>query len=114
MKFFLDYCETPDKESGKCIRLNDCQVLRELLQIEPLNDQDRDFLKNSQCKGRKADGYPKGFPWVCCASNILPLPGSSLCGTTFLTLDNRIFGGTSTSLGEFPWFEKFTFFILKT
>lgn len=115
-------CTTPDKESGECIRLNLCKPLRELIRKKPLNYNDRMFLRKSQCD------YADGYPWVCCTkvqtttrkpnssrttkrsftsvttdSSILLNPGQSVCGQPFRNIDNRIFGGSQTQIGEFPW-----------
>ena len=79
------------------------------------------YLRKSQCD------YVDEYPWVCCLKvqmttrrprtskttkrlitsdshpSTLFSPGDSLCGQPFRNLDNRIYGGSKTYIGEFPW-----------
>lgn len=118
-----DNCTTPDRQPGECVRLSLCKPLRDLIRKKPLPYIDRLFLRQSQCD------FSEGSPWVCChfpevqnttqkpsstnrinfesnASSdpkILPTPGEGVCGKPFLNVNNRIYGGMETNLGEFPW-----------
>ena len=103
-------CTTPNFANGVCINLRQCQVLLTLIQKVPLYDEDRDFLRRSQCDF----DYTQNQPKVCCptatvttrpstptgSSNLLPTPGSGKCG---VDSQNRIYGGVETSIDEFPW-----------
>lgn len=67
----------------------------------PLLNEDRDYLRRSQC------GYYSGQPMVCCLPNIPPridtsdlLPQPGVCGSD---TSDRIYGGEKTDLGEYPW-----------
>ncbi|KQS38389.1 uncharacterized protein Dere_GG12275, isoform B [Drosophila erecta] len=100
------YCTTPDENSGTCINLRECGYLFELLQSEEVTDQDRRFLRTSQC------GYRNGQVLICCANNRMrnqkptKRPGNNLlpmapnCGDNF---EYRIVGGKETGKREFPW-----------
>ncbi|XP_037729713.1 melanization protease 1 [Drosophila subpulchrella] len=99
------YCTTPDESSGTCITLRECGYLFELVQRGAVSDQDRRFLRNSQC------GFRNGQVLICCANSrmrVSPsrLPGNSLlpqapnCGENFA---DRVVGGKETGKREFPW-----------
>lgn len=90
-----DNCYTPDNVLGVCVHINSCRSLYDLLRRKPARNQDREFLRNSRCSSGKA--------MVCCPPAQLPVPGLSECGKTFLQFPNRIFGGSDTKIGEFPW-----------
>jgi len=101
-------CKTPDYEDGSCIDLRQCSHLFQLLQKNPLLQEDRIYLSRSQC------GYYNRSPLVCCGpeankpivnpnpsrfdASRLPQPG--VCGNQ---LSDRIIGGEVTKLDEFPW-----------
>lgn len=116
----LGECSTPNGQAGECIRLNFCDSLKNLIRQKPLSYQNRVFLRQSQCD------YVNGYPWVCCPFDRLPQvttrkprtispgnyehqgsfllkPGESVCGKPFRSLEDRIYGGDETMLGEFPW-----------
>lgn len=82
--------------------------------------QNRVYLRQSQCD------YNNGHPWVCCPTenrifvttrkprsstsgnalnegSVLLKAGESVCGKPFRSLEDRIYGGDETTLGEFPW-----------
>lgn len=77
--------------------------------------QNRVLLRQSQCD------YVSGHPWVCCADqpqthvirldettgrearSFLLTAGESICGKPSRSLEDRIYGGDETALGEFPW-----------
>jgi len=98
-------CYTPMNRNGLCIPLPNCPSLYQLIQKTPLYQEERTFLRQSQC------GYQQG-PYVCCpeaydststaggqsSSNLLPAPG--VCGPVS---SNRIIGGEVTKINEFPW-----------
>lgn len=100
-------CYTPDRKAGTCIFLQQCSSLYALIQKQPLYQNEREFLRQSQC------GYNQQ-PMVCCpstrgptttsngnaggSSNLLPQPG--VCG---VDTTNRIIGGEVTLIDEFPW-----------
>ncbi|KAL3276737.1 hypothetical protein HHI36_012107 [Cryptolaemus montrouzieri] len=93
-------CETPNKDSGNCTHLNDCPILHRVQNRK----ENKQFLSNSICS-------QKGLTKYCCGKyenyrHLLPkrpLPKS--CGYDSLNpiKKGRIFGGTETKLGEFPW-----------
>lgn len=117
--WFLDNCTTPNNIQGQCVRLNLCKPLRELARETPLSALTRDFLRKSQCN------IFENYPWVCCESektsistrksksptrksllvvdDPTQLLNPKVCGTVAHNLEDRIFGGTETSIGEFPW-----------
>ncbi|KAH8354544.1 hypothetical protein KR084_000909, partial [Drosophila pseudotakahashii] len=118
------YCTTPDVSSGTCINLKECGYLYELVQRGSVSDQNRQFLRQSQC------GFRNGQVLICCATSrmrnqqpqwgnqgqpsvspTLPTspsrrPGTSLlplapnCGENF---GDRVVGGKETGKREFPW-----------
>jgi hypothetical protein len=75
-----------------------------LLQIitkPPISDDNKAFLRKSQC------GFKDNKPYVCCASSSLDnsaklslLPVLTKCGGN---PQNRIVGGVRTKIDEFPW-----------
>lgn len=78
-----------------------------MIQNEPVSDQNRKFLRNSVCAANDGNHY------ICCANdgetsiNQKPKWLESLearlpkdCG---LDIRNRIFGGGTTEVNEFPW-----------
>lgn len=105
LEIFCSACKTPDDADGQCTRLDSCKKLRNKFYQKNLSDKDREFLSKSQCD------FIDDYPWVCCAIDrnevptmtTLPKPGDGVCGAQLKNLNNRIFGGTGTLLGEFPW-----------
>lgn len=119
----LGECNTPQETPGECVRLSSCEPLKNLIRKKPLTHQNRVFLRQSQCD------YINDYPWVCCPkakqaqfkvrrysalssknkindnsdSSELLKAGESVCGKPFKSLEDRIYGGDETSLGEFPW-----------
>lgn len=103
-------------QRGFCVPFNLCGFL-----ISKLNERTQEslyFLQQSQC------GYYQFTTFVCCpqqstqsSSQVQPqnrriespklLPKAPACG---VSLDDRIIGGSKTTITEFPWFAllKFT------
>ena len=101
-QFFADACQTPDKQQGVCKPFKTCSPLYSLL--DNLTEETITYLRQSQC------GYEAKHPKVCCpnanattGSTFLAhslLPGVDTCG---IPTNSKLFGGSSTSLDEFPW-----------
>lgn len=89
-------CRTPDNWNGTCIGLRECRPLLRLLRKD-LPTNVRTFLRNSQCEG---DGTNIR---VCCPDTLTinELPAPPQCG---LEATDKIVGGLTTSIGEFPWY----------
>lgn len=62
-----------------------------------LTTEQRDFLRRSQC-GREGTN-----PLVCCPNTFTldDLPSNKHCG---IQAEDKITGGTATSISEFPWY----------
>ncbi|XP_055679536.1 serine protease easter-like [Lutzomyia longipalpis] len=91
-------CATPDQRPGKCIHLEECASIYDALRFKrPLTEEDRSFMRRSQC-----GGYQGGRIKVCCPGEdtLLPAPGQG-CGT--MTMGNYVYGGERTLIDEFPW-----------
>lgn len=110
-------CVTPGFVDGECNYLRHCPSLFVILKRNPLSNNDREYLKKSQC------GWFREQPLVCCPfqkvvrptfppsqapdypkvndehTDLLPAIGE--CGKN--PADDRIFGGTVTAIDEFPW-----------
>lgn len=95
----LEQCTTPDYASGECVKLSRCSSLRQIITNPNLSEDDRIFLRRSQCD------YIDDYPWVCCKIDEVPVlkAESSICGKTYRNLESRITGGDETEIGEFPW-----------
>lgn len=120
-------CSNPNQNIGYCISIYDCPSLLGVAGRKPLQDLDRKFILNSQCRG----GLGR-TPHVCCTTDtgyfrrqpaerkstvLFPtqnrqrgrnnqsprgeLPGPPACGG--VTLQNKIYGGDDADLFEFPW-----------
>ncbi|XP_036674140.3 spaetzle-processing enzyme [Drosophila suzukii] len=108
------------EERGQCVHITSCPFLADLLKVEPKTPEQRVLLSKSQCGlDNRVEGLVNRI-LVCCPQSkradiedpqpTAPkgaeqqpgnvLPGSDDCGFLF---DDRIFGGTATSLWEFPW-----------
>lgn len=106
-------CTTPGQTAGLCQFLRQCNSLYNLLVRQPLSDQDRNYLRRSQC------GYTQGQVLVCCPDSLqqpttgqlgggrglLPEPGT--CG---ISTSDRIIGGVETQLDEYPWMALLQYF----
>ena len=90
--FILDYCKTPNGESGTCIDLQQCEELfNELLQSK----FDKHKLENFYC------GWNGLNRKVCCTRNKNLLPDN--CGEEPKAALSRIVGGDIANIDEFPW-----------
>jgi Regulatory CLIP domain of proteinases len=110
-KLLAEYseCINPLRQRGFCVPFNVCGFL-----VSKLNERTQEafyFVQQSQC------GYNQFTTFVCCPpqppiSNQKPqmnrrlepqklLPKAPSCG---VFLDDRIIGGTKTTISEFPWF----------
>ncbi|XP_019870922.1 CLIP domain-containing serine protease HP8-like [Aethina tumida] len=110
-------CSTPRGRPGNCVVITDCTPLYSILQKRPIASGDADYLRRSQC------GFNGHLPKVCCPLEREPsttprpaqttssgqnenvinsplLPTKTQCG---VDTQNRIFGGESADLDEFPW-----------
>ncbi|XP_043255138.1 melanization protease 1-like [Colletes gigas] len=126
-------CLTPDGVNGVCIGIRQCPPLLNILQMQPLQEEAINFLRQSQC------GFDGNTPRVCCLiqypnvpsrdqlyppnnqnPNLDPVQPDSdnnndanvqynLSDNPLLPTDcgkdlsQRIFGGERTELDEFPW-----------
>lgn len=115
-------CATPNSTEGQCIHLDDCPLLLNMSNTDPLTTDIITYLRRSQC------GYTELAPSVCCpvSSKYMPftlptkhinrthvvtledrfkpdegLPGLDICGKQ--TFENKIFDGQITGIDEFPW-----------
>lgn len=107
--FFLESfgpCTTPEGAPGDCIYLQTCSSLYKIFSTPPLTQANRAYLKRSQC------GFDSGKPVVCCAaqqptrlgsSNLLPDPVGNANGKCGAGSSDRIIGGRSTKIDEYPW-----------
>lgn len=118
-----DSCLDPYQRTGQCISIKACPPLVEILKRK-VTTSERNLLQRSQC------GWDDNIPRVCCANTDVryPTPGFTnvrpisnvnqpTTGTTTVNrspllptvghcgiqIGNRIFGGKSTQLDEFPW-----------
>lgn len=122
-------CTNPNRKSGLCISVYQCNSLLGVLQKISLDAQELQFLRESQCK----DGYGNP-PYVCCTADktfsqrqtsVIPptvapttarplirdaspsnglgnvLPEPPRCGPD--SLDGKIYNGNDTALDQFPW-----------
>lgn len=102
-------CKTPDNTNGECININNCAVLRRMIENPNKSNSDVIFLRNSFC------GYEGENPKVCCFSTDNPtsnsnsnsqgyetssskLPPQNSCGLVIKSID-RIVGGRKSELG---------------
>lgn len=123
-------CENPDNHFGQCVSIYNCPSLLELIQKANLNDQEKQFIRESRCT--TGDGKQ---PYVCCTEDrsvVVPpitsvtrspeddtqpiwssvrsrsdaghghlLPEPPNCGPQ--SLSNRIYSGNQTTLDQYPW-----------
>ncbi|XP_037913262.1 serine protease 7-like isoform X1 [Hermetia illucens] len=75
---FISDCYNPNRRPGICISIFQCPTLLNLITQQPVNEEDRRFLVESQC-----DDGPGEPPFVCCNNDIgfLSGPISSSIGT---------------------------------
>lgn len=96
-----DACKTPDNWDGKCIVLQECRPLFQLLHLQGqgLTPEQRTFLSRSQC-GRNGRNV-----LVCCPNTftIADLTGKD-CGTH---VEDKIVNGERAGLTEFPWYVEY-------
>ncbi|EDW81362.1 uncharacterized protein Dwil_GK12018 [Drosophila willistoni] len=120
--YALQNCINPNRNNGNCISIYDCPSLLQVVRNENLNDQQRNFLRESQCYN--GVGLT---PYVCCtsdmnyvtnvvattpptrptptnlsamtASNLLPVPPK--CGPD--SFSDKIYNGNDTAIDEFSW-----------
>ncbi|KAF2887373.1 hypothetical protein ILUMI_18799, partial [Ignelater luminosus] len=97
-KLYEKPCTTPNGESAKCVPVSICSVIKN---ANASRDEDAvEFARISQC------GHENEEPMVCCGSEAYPLrtnllPNRTVCGVE--KSQERIHGGTVTSIWEFPW-----------
>lgn len=105
---------------GQCVPIQSCYYLLNIARYNQGNPEALNFLRQSQC------GFNVFNTFVCCPQTSLtsPMPNQQndlsektsqsallkppACGTT--DLEDRIFGGTQTSIYEFPWFALLKYF----
>ncbi|XP_017040017.1 spaetzle-processing enzyme [Drosophila ficusphila] len=112
-------CTPPQSEErGQCVHITDCPFLANLLASGTKDPAQRTLLSKSQCGlDNRVEGLMNRI-LVCCPHSEQKdkeeprttevegqqpgnlLPGSDVCGFLFA---DRIFGGTNTSLWEYPW-----------
>lgn len=124
-------CITPDGIAGSCTRIRECPPVLALLQSQPLNPENVNYLKQLQC------GFEGTEPRVCCKPTPTRPPSGQTDDTIYpgtipLTdlkngiesgntsvaelfnnpllpndcgkvLNTKIVGGTRADLDEFPW-----------
>lgn len=111
-------CVNPRNLKGQCVPIQQCDYLLNVARLSQQNQEARLFLSRSQC------GFNGHTPYVCCPQtnqatsqqnsnqqqnkNVIAekltnsfLPKPPECG---VDLEDRVFGGTQTNIGEFPWF----------
>lgn len=123
--YHLEYsqCVNPQNYRGQCVPIQLCDYLVNIARTNQ-SPEARNFLSKSQC------GYNGYTTLVCCpqitqlqpkpnqnsqrpqtvrpqtvAQSLLPKPPA--CG---VDVEDRIFGGTQTSIFEFPWFALLKYF----
>ncbi|XP_034663024.1 serine protease 7 [Drosophila subobscura] len=120
-------CRNPNQRQGYCLSIYDCPSLLAVVQQSSLSNDDRSFLKNSQCY----NGFGRQ-PHVCCTNdrafgsedtttqravvmssrptessgqqgsgngNLLPVPPK--CGPH--SFSDKVYNGNDTALDEFTW-----------
>lgn len=116
LNFILNYsldseCLTPDRLYGTCLNILECPPLLKSLRNTQRSQQETRYLQSSQC------GKVGNSVYVCCHyekenrffiptaqqqhnAGLSLLPSTRQCGRSF---DNRIYGGTTTKIDEYPW-----------
>lgn len=100
-----DSCITPFGKSGFCSYFSKCDKLFKIVLSPPISMRNKQILAASQC------GWLQDQPLVCCDELdrvLVPLfdtrtgvlPSDEECGIQNM---DRVVGGTSTGIGEFPW-----------
>ncbi|XP_035900729.1 CLIP domain-containing serine protease 14D-like [Anopheles stephensi] len=95
-------CVNPEGRPGRCILFRECQPLLTIYNKYFTTPDESKFLADSRC------GELERRTLVCCAAAAVSglqtindaLPTSPQCG---IQLSDRIVGGQSTELEEFPW-----------
>lgn len=123
-------CRTPNRREGRCIPRVECRSFNEYFSSDRiLTETELNFLQQSQCSfkppkiccpdrvpttpattelssSRTSTEEPTttttSLPISSSSGALLPDPDKFECG--FDTLADRIFGGSDTTLEEFPWF----------
>lgn len=104
-------CQDGARAKGICVTLKSCQPISALLMRGGLTDNERNYLKNSDC-----GTTPEKARLVCCplprmlkarfsAPSSLPTAGN--CG---LDLGSRIVGGEIAPRGEYPWLARIQYY----
>lgn len=91
---FNDTCITPSNRVGRCVPVIECQFVRDILRSEHLTSEDYRTVDHIKC-GEISDGSKK--PLVCCPV----IQNVAGCGVS--KVGNRIFGGSETDVGMYPW-----------
>nr|AAZ91695.1 hemolymph proteinase 24 [Manduca sexta] len=105
-------CLTPNSKPGECVNIQKCTHLAEI-QDDPLNEEEKVFLKNSVCAGPEENSVccgpevssavpAKKVPVTCEQSAFPPDPDSDCCGLDS-SVSDRIIGGTATGINQYPW-----------
>lgn len=107
----------PKGVRGRCVLLQSCNYILNIARFNPQNQEAQHFVRQSQC------GFNGRNIYVCCPSTTqltpstqsqfqiqqqnvakvlspVQLPKPPVCG---VDAENRIYGGTSTNVFEFPW-----------
>lgn len=110
-------CVNPQGVRGRCVLLHSCSFVLNIARFYSQNPEAQLFVRQSRC------GYDGRNLYVCCPSTTqltpsmqlqsqsqqqnvaktLPpaqLPSPPVCG---VDAENRIYGGTTTNVFEFPW-----------
>ncbi|XP_066248691.1 phenoloxidase-activating factor 3-like [Euwallacea similis] len=102
-----DSCKTPDNDEGACKNVYQCpRMLEALANFNTSDTTALDYLRRFKCPSKGLENK-----LVCCPQKSIVLPVSTsrsssalenqVCGQQ--SADNKIAGGKTTSLGEFPW-----------
>lgn len=111
-------CVNPQSVKGQCVPIQSCEYVLNIAKYNQGNPEAQVFLRQSQC------GFNGFQTFVCCPQTTLLRPAQNqnqqqsknvlseklsqsvllkppTCGSD---IEDRIFGGTKTSIYEFPWF----------
>lgn len=91
-------CTTSDNSSGLCERLKSCPEFADLLAKKPISSEALTVIRSRHelCGFGDEDNQK----YLVCCKTFKKLPEPPFCG---MDTTDRIYGGTDTSIDEFPW-----------